>query len=114
MRSLNLCGEQQREQGGCLQQDGHDQVGLGRGDRPYTIAQLYAVHATSIELTPDHITKKYYVHYAGHPGRWPDGGGPRGAGEDADLPAQARHRHRKHRPPHATGNFGWLSDIYYR
>ena len=52
MRSLNLCDERRREQGGCLQQDGHGQVGLGGGDRPYAIAQLYAVHATSIELTP--------------------------------------------------------------
>ena len=38
MRSHNLCDERQREQGGCLQQDGHGQVGLGGGDRPYAIA----------------------------------------------------------------------------
>ena len=58
MRSLILCGERRREQGGCLHQDGHGQVGLGGGDPPFAIAQLYAVHATSIELTPCYLALK--------------------------------------------------------
>ena len=40
----------------------------------------------------------------GHPGRGPDRGGPRGAGEDADVPAEARDGHGQHRPAHTAGN----------